>query len=163
MKDTQRVQLLKDRCIVLLRESRPLVKRRRTHQALLAVLRQLELVAVRTHADTLRMLELLQLEDRLRLTTEHFMVLPSIVKAADLAVVMRRNIAQIFCSQWRLRHHRAVVSAARLRGVAALEQTLFDRTWQPVVAWGDRGVIQGIRLVNSRHAKPGKASMFYVF
>ena len=98
VKDTQRVQLLKDRYIVLLREGHPLVKRRRTRPALLAVLRQLELVAVRTHSDTLRILELLQLEDRLRLTTEHFMVLPSIVKATDLAVVMPRNIAQIFAA-----------------------------------------------------------------
>ena len=98
VKDTQRVQLLKDRYIVLLREGHPLVKRRRTPQALLAVLRQLELVAVRTHSDTLRILELLQLENRLRLTTEHFMVLPSIVKATDLAVVMPRNIAQIFAA-----------------------------------------------------------------
>jgi len=98
VKDTQRVQLLKDRYIVLLREGHPLVKKRRTRQALLAVLRQLELVAVRTHSDTLRILELLQLEDRLRLTTEHFMVLPSIVKATDLAVVMPRNIAQIFAA-----------------------------------------------------------------
>ena len=98
VKDTQRVQLLKDRYIVLLREGHPLVKRRRTRQALLAVLSQLELVAVRTHSDTLRILELLQLEDRLRLTTEHFMVLPSIVKATDLAVVMPRNIEQIFAA-----------------------------------------------------------------
>ena len=98
VKDTQRVQLLKDRYIVLLREGHPLVKKRRTRQALLAVLGQLELVAVRTHSDTLRILELLQLEDRLRLTTEHFMVLPSIVKATDLAVVMPRNIAQIFAA-----------------------------------------------------------------
>ncbi|MBC7600049.1 MAG: LysR family transcriptional regulator [Polaromonas sp.] len=98
VKDTQRVQLLKDRYIVLLREGHKLVKKRRTRQALLAVLGQLELVAVRTHSDTLRILELLQLEDRLRLTTEHFMVLPSIVKATDLAVVMPRNIAQIFAA-----------------------------------------------------------------
>jgi DNA-binding transcriptional LysR family regulator len=46
----------------------------------------------------LRILELMQLEDRLRLTTEHFMVLPSIVKATDLAVVMPRNIAQVFAA-----------------------------------------------------------------
>ena len=98
VKDTQRVQLHKDRFIVLLREGHPLVKRQRTRQAMLAVLRQLELVAVRTHSDTLRILELLQLEDRLRLTTEHFLVLPSIVKATDLAVVMPRNIAQIFAA-----------------------------------------------------------------
>lgn len=98
VKDTQRLQLLKDRYIVLLREGHPFVKRRRSSQALLDDLRQLEFVAVRTHSDTLRILELLQLQDRLRLTTEHFMVLPSIVKATDLAVVMPRNIAQIFAA-----------------------------------------------------------------
>jgi DNA-binding transcriptional LysR family regulator len=59
-------------------------------------LRELEFVAVRTHAETLRILQLSQLEDRLRLTTEHFMVLPSIVRATDLAVVMPRNIARGF-------------------------------------------------------------------
>jgi DNA-binding transcriptional LysR family regulator len=98
VKDTQRVQLLKDRYIVLLREGHPFIKRRRSGQALLDDLRQLEFVAVRTHSDTLRILQLLQIEDRLRLTTEHFMVLPSIVKATDLAVVMPRNIAKIFAA-----------------------------------------------------------------
>ena len=99
VKDTQRLQLLKDRYIVLLREGHPFIKRRRRGQALLDALRQLELVAVRTHSDTLRILQMLQIEDRLRLTTEHFMVLPSIVKATDLAVVMPRNIAHIFAAE----------------------------------------------------------------
>jgi DNA-binding transcriptional LysR family regulator len=98
VKDTQRVQLLKDRYIVLLRAGHPFVKRRRSGQALLDDLRQLEFVAVRTHSDTLRILQLMQLEDRLRLTTEHFMVLPSIVKGTDLGVVMPRNIAQMFAA-----------------------------------------------------------------
>lgn len=39
---------------------------------------------------------MLQLDGRLRLTTEHFMVLPSIVKSTELAVAMPRNIAKIF-------------------------------------------------------------------
>ncbi|MDI1239835.1 MAG: LysR family transcriptional regulator [Polaromonas sp.] len=98
VKDTQRVQLLKDRYIVLLREGHPFARRRRSGQALLDALRQLEFVAVRTHSDTLRILQMLQLEERLRLTTEHFMVLPSIVRATDLAVVMPRNIANIFAA-----------------------------------------------------------------
>ena len=38
----------------------------------------------------------LNLSDRVRLTTEHFMVLPSIVQATDLAVVMPRSIALDF-------------------------------------------------------------------
>ncbi|MBH2010848.1 MAG: hypothetical protein I8H71_14175, partial [Xanthomonadaceae bacterium] len=98
VKDTQRVQLLKDRYIVLLRDGHPFTRRRRSGQALLGDLRQLEFVAVRTHSDTLRILQLLQLEDRLRLGTEHFMVLPAIVKATDLAVVMPRNIAKLFAA-----------------------------------------------------------------
>jgi DNA-binding transcriptional LysR family regulator len=98
VKDTQRVQLLQDRYIVLLREGHPFIRRRRSGQALLDDLHQLEFVAVRTHSDTLRILQLLQLEDRLRLTTEHFMVLPAIVRATDLGVVMPRNIAQIFAA-----------------------------------------------------------------
>lgn len=99
VKDTQRVQLLKDRYIVLLREGHPFIRKRRSGQALLDDLQRLEFVAVRTHSDTLRILELMQLEDRLRLTTEHFMVLPAIVKGTDLAVVMPRNIAQVFAAQ----------------------------------------------------------------
>ncbi len=99
VKDTQRVQLLGDRYIVLLREGHPFARRRRSGAALLDDLRQLEFVAVRSHSDTLRILSLLQLEDRLRLTTEHFMVLPSIVRGTDLAVVMPRNIARSFAAQ----------------------------------------------------------------
>ena len=53
----------------------------------------------RTHEDTLRILQRLKVEDRLRLTTEHFMVLPAIVRATDLAVVMPRNIARGFAEQ----------------------------------------------------------------
>ena len=99
VKDTQRVQLLRDRYIVLLRAGHPFIPsyhRRRSKAALLNELRQLEFVAVRTHSDTLRILQLMQLEDRLRLTTEHFLVLPAIVRATDLGVVMPRNIARGF-------------------------------------------------------------------
>ena len=121
VKDTQRVHLLKDRYAVLLRAGHPFAKRfgrkrssreaggaqkgaqadtkavTQTHgAALLAALHELEFVAVRSHSDTLRILQLLKLEDRLRLTTEHFMVLPAIVRATDLAVVMPGNIARGF-------------------------------------------------------------------
>lgn len=98
VKDTQRVELLKDRYVVLLRAGHPFAQRRRSGATLLKDLRQLEFVAVRTHSDTLRILEMLQLQDRLRLTTEHFMVLPAIVRATDLAVVMPRNIARTFAA-----------------------------------------------------------------
>ncbi len=100
VKDTQRVQLLQDRYIVMLRAGHPFAgaARRRKGKALLESLHELEFVAGRTHSDTLRILQLLKLEDRIRLTAEHFMVLPAIVGATDLAVVMPRNIAQAFAA-----------------------------------------------------------------
>jgi DNA-binding transcriptional LysR family regulator len=99
VKEAQKVQLLKDQYIVLLRKGHPFTRGKRSGKALLEDLKLLEFVAVRTHADTLRILQLLNLEDRLRLTTEHFMVLPSIVRATDLAVVMPRNIARGFAQE----------------------------------------------------------------
>ncbi len=96
VKDTQRLRLLDDRYVVLLRKGHPFTRKKRTGRALLSALRELEFVAVRSHADTLRIVQQLQLEDRLRLVTEHFMVLPAIVRATDLAAVMPRNIARGF-------------------------------------------------------------------
>jgi DNA-binding transcriptional LysR family regulator len=96
VKDSQRVRLLEDRYVVLLREGHPFTRKRRTGAALLQALRELDFVAVRSHAETLRIVQQMQLEDRLRLVTEHFLVLPSIVKATDLAAIMPRNIARGF-------------------------------------------------------------------
>ena len=70
--------------------------KRRSGATLLAALRELDFVAVRSHADTLRIVQQMQLQDRLRLVTEHFLVLPSIVMATDLAAIMPRNIARGF-------------------------------------------------------------------
>ncbi len=99
VKDTQRVQLIQDRYVVLLRKGHPFAAKKRSGPALLSALRQLEFVAVRAHSDTLRILEMQQLQDRIRLTTEHFLVLPAIVRATDLAVVMPRNVARIFAAE----------------------------------------------------------------
>lgn len=96
VKETRRTELLKDRYVVLLRAGHPFTRKRRTGRALLEALRELEFVGVRSHADTLRIVQELQLEGRLRLVTEHFLVLPSIVRATDLAAVMPRNIARGF-------------------------------------------------------------------
>ena len=96
VKDTQKLQLLRDRYSVVLRRGHPFTRRRRMGKTLLRDLAQLEFVAVRTHAVTLNILELLHLQERLRLTTEHFMVLPAIVKATDLAAIMPRSIAHGF-------------------------------------------------------------------
>jgi len=92
--------LLQDRYIVLLRKDHPWLSAADAspEAALtpLARLRQLDYAAVRSHAETLHILQLLQLEDRLRLTAAHFLALPDIVRATDLAVLMPRNIAQGF-------------------------------------------------------------------
>ena len=79
--DTQRHALLDDRYIVLVRRDHPLVvplagPRDRPvagTAAFQADLDALEYVAVRTHSDTIRILQLLRLEDRVRLTASHFM------------------------------------------------------------------------------------------
>jgi DNA-binding transcriptional LysR family regulator len=96
VKETRRTELLEDRYVVLLRQGHPLTRKRRPGKALLTAMRELEFVVVRAHSDTLRIMQQLHLEDRVRLVTEHFMVLPSIVKATDLAAVMPRNIARGF-------------------------------------------------------------------
>ena len=96
----RRCELTRDRYGILLRRDHPFLQGggagRRPSPA---ALRALEFVAVRTHTETLRILQWLRLEDRLRLTTEHFMVLPTIVQATDLAVLMPRAIAQTFMPQ----------------------------------------------------------------
>ena len=98
VRDTRRAELLRDRYVVLLRSGHPMRQRlqRVRGAAQLRALHQLDFVAVRTHVDTLRILQRTGLQERLRLTTEHFMVLPSIVQATDLCGVMPRNIAQGF-------------------------------------------------------------------
>lgn len=96
VKDTQKLQLLKDRYVVLLRAGHPFARKRRSGKALLDALQDLEFVGVRSHADTLRILRQLQVESRMRLVTEHFLVLPAIVMATDLAAIMPRNIARGF-------------------------------------------------------------------
>lgn len=94
--DTQHARLLEDRYVILLRADHPFLAKPRSGRALLSALDTLEFVAVRSHADTRRILELLQIEGRLRLVTEHFMVLPAIVRATDLVALVPLDIARGF-------------------------------------------------------------------
>jgi DNA-binding transcriptional LysR family regulator len=96
VRESQRVRLLDDRYVVLLRQGHPFTRKRRSGAALLKALGELEFVAVRSHADTLRIVAQCRLEQRLRLVTEHFLVLPAIVHATDLAGILPRNIARGF-------------------------------------------------------------------
>ncbi|MBD8051643.1 LysR family transcriptional regulator [Limnohabitans radicicola] len=105
--DTLAQPLLSDRYVLLMRQGHPMVKRWRQlktdpdtpSDVLQAALAELEFAAVRTHADTLRILELMRWQHRLRLTVSHFLSLPAIVRSSDLAVLMPRNFAQGFAVQ----------------------------------------------------------------
>jgi DNA-binding transcriptional LysR family regulator len=93
---TQRVELLSDHYIVLLREGHRFVSAKRRRSVRHEDLAELEYVAVRSHSETIRILQLLRLEDRVRLTAAHFLALPAIVRTTDLGVVMPRAIASGF-------------------------------------------------------------------
>lgn len=94
---TQHAEVLHDRYGVLLREGHPLLARRRRARAWGAdELAQLEYVAVRSHAQTLRILRMLRLESRVRLTAAHFLAVPAIVRQTDLGVLMPLEIASGF-------------------------------------------------------------------
>lgn len=94
---TQHAEVLHDRYGVLLREGHPLLAgRRRTRVWGPDELAQLEYVAVRSHAQTLRILRMLRLESRVRLTAAHFLAVPAIVRQTDLGVLMPLEIASGF-------------------------------------------------------------------
>lgn len=89
---TRRVELLRDRYAVMVRAGHPLLR----PGPRLASLRKLEVVAVRSHAETLRIVQALGLPQRL--VSAHFLALPAIVRRTDLGVVMPRAIAQGFAA-----------------------------------------------------------------
>jgi DNA-binding transcriptional LysR family regulator len=96
VRGTQQAELLRDRYAVLLRAGHPLATAGRAPR--LADLSRLEYAAVRSHSETLRILQQLKLQARLRLTAAHFLALPAIVQQTDLALVMPRNIARGFAA-----------------------------------------------------------------
>ncbi|HEX7386217.1 MAG TPA: LysR family transcriptional regulator [Castellaniella sp.] len=85
--------LFHDRYAILMRKGHPFTRARRGHTTHTQDIGTLEFITVRTHTYTHTALQALQLQDRVRLTTEHFMALPAILEATDLAVIMPRNIA----------------------------------------------------------------------
>lgn len=90
--ETQRVDMFNERYVVLMRARHPLAKARASR----ALLARLDYIVVRSHAETGRILERLDLADRVRLEIPHFMVIPSIVGNTDLAVIVPLEIAQLF-------------------------------------------------------------------
>jgi len=96
LRDTRNVRLFPDRYIILVRRGHPLAAGRPRRPIRLSDLQALDFITVRTHAYTRNALQALGLEHRIRMTTEHFMGLPSIIQVTDLAVIMPRNIALSF-------------------------------------------------------------------
>ena len=93
---TAHCELLRDRYELLLRGDHPFARAARRRQFNPARLAELEFIAVRSHGETLRMLQALRLEHRVRLMASSFLALPAVVRSSDLAVLMPRQIALRF-------------------------------------------------------------------
>lgn len=92
---TESAAILQERYVVLLRRGHPLAGRLRNR----AALDRLDFVLVASHAEPARALHLLGLQSRIRLTLPHFMVVPPILAATDLAVILPLRPAQRFASR----------------------------------------------------------------
>jgi DNA-binding transcriptional LysR family regulator len=66
-------------------------------------LARLDYVVVRQHTETAKLLHRLGLDERIRLSTPHFMVTPAILEATDLAVLLPMRIAAKFARAGKLR------------------------------------------------------------
>ena len=93
MQNTGKVDLLTDRYALLLRAEHPISRFAKAGTLPLERLRDLHYVSVRSHTDTLRILQMLQLEQQVRLMASNFLALPAIVRSTDLGVLMPREIA----------------------------------------------------------------------
>lgn len=91
---TESQPILQERYVVLLRQGHPLAGALRSREAL----EQLDFVLVDSHAEPARALHLLGLQSRIRLTLPHFMVVPAILAATDLAVILPLRPAKRFAA-----------------------------------------------------------------
>jgi DNA-binding transcriptional LysR family regulator len=89
---TERCELLHEKYVVLARADHPLLREPPTRQWLA----RLDYIVVRQHTETSRVLHTLALQDNIRLSIPHFMVIPSIVRETDLAVILPRRTALTF-------------------------------------------------------------------
>lgn len=93
---TARCELLADRYELVLRSDHPFLRSDSRRTTIPERLAELEFIAVQSHGETLRMLQALRLEHRLRLVASSFLALPAVVRASNLAVLMPRQIALQF-------------------------------------------------------------------
>ena len=100
---TESAPLLQERYVVRLRRGHPLAAALRDR----STLDRLDFILVASHAEPARALHLLGLQPRIRLTLPHFMVVPPILAATDLAVILPKRPALRFAA----RHDLQVVEA----------------------------------------------------
>ena len=96
---TRQQRLFMERYVVLARADHPAL----TARPSLKCLAQLDYVVVRQHTETVRLLDTMQLQGRIRLSTPHFMVIPAIIGATDLAVLLPLRIAAKFAKAGRFK------------------------------------------------------------
>jgi DNA-binding transcriptional LysR family regulator len=96
---TAQQRLFMERYVVLARADHPVLTARPSQ----AVLARLDYVVVRHHTETAKVLDRLALSAKVRLSIPHFMVIPAIVGATDLAVVLPLRIARKFAAGGRCR------------------------------------------------------------
>ena len=80
---------------MLLRQGHPLARSLKGREAL----DRLDFILVASHAEPARALHLLGLQPRIRLTLPHFMVVPAILAATDLAVILPLRPARRFAAR----------------------------------------------------------------
>lgn len=96
LQGTQRAQLMQDRYVLLLRADHPFLERRARATPAARDLSSLYFIGVRSHPETVHILQTAGLNDRIRLTASHLLAAASIVEATDLAVLIPRTIARRF-------------------------------------------------------------------
>lgn len=84
--------LLHERYVALVRASRP----DDAAASPAEVLRRLDYILVRQHTETARLLQVLGLQDRVRLSIPHFMAIPGILAETDMAVIVPHRTALDF-------------------------------------------------------------------
>jgi len=94
---TRSQRLFAERYVVMARADHPHLPPRPTR----AQLGRLDYVVVRHHTETARLLDRLGLDDRVRLSIPHFMVIPAILGETDLAVVLPQRPAIKFAQDGR--------------------------------------------------------------
>ena len=93
---TQSLELVRDRYSVFLRAGHPALLGQGDGGLTREQLGRLDYVAIRAYGDTVRVLQEMGIDKKIRITSSNFLALPAIVKTTDLAVVLPMGLANYF-------------------------------------------------------------------